>query len=174
MFGQIIGENTLVSQDDKKEYFCTSLNLREIGADFGDIVEFIPKGSRAIITKLIEKSSISQKPNSAINSSDEKLCQNRYDNLNSHKPTNSTKNEKQNAFESLNLNDYKENSDKFEDDDFWDENDMQKSTQEYMQQSENLKNKKSLKTLVFIIFIFFIINFFISLANSVKVIKFNF
>jgi len=174
LFGQIIGENTLVSQDDKKEYFCTSLNLREIGADFGDIVEFTPKGSRAIITKLIEKSAPSQKPNSAINSSDEKLWQNRYDNLNSHKPTNSTKNEKQNAFESLNLNDYKENSDKFDDDDFWDENDMQKSTQEYMQQSENLKNKKSLKTLVFIIFIFFIINFFISLANSIKVIKFSF
>ncbi|MBR2156947.1 MAG: hypothetical protein IJ923_02700 [Campylobacter sp.] len=174
MFGQIIGENTLVSQDDKKEYFCTSLNLREIGADFGDIVEFTPKGSRAIITKLIEKSATSQKPNSAINSSDEKLCQNRYESLNSHKFENSDKKEKQNAFESLNLNDYKENSDKFEDDDFWDENDMQKSTQEYMQQSENLKNKKSLKTLVFIIFIFFIINFFISLANSVKVIKFSF
>ncbi|MBQ9292224.1 MAG: hypothetical protein IJ211_03010 [Campylobacter sp.] len=51
---------------------------------------------------------------------------------------------------------------------------MQKSTQEYMQQSGNLKNKKSLKTLVFIIFIFFIINFFISLANSIKVIKFSF
>lgn len=173
MQGKIISENSVLAENGK-EYFCTSLNLREIGADFGDIVEFTPKGNRAIITKLIEKSSISQKPNSAINSSDEKLWQNRYDNLNSHKPTNSTKNEKQNAFESLNLNDYKENSDKFEDDDFWDENDMQKSTQEYMQQSENLKNKKSFKTLVLIIFIFFIINFFISLANSIKVIKFNF
>ena len=54
MLGKIIGENTLKSGE--KEYFCSTLNLREFNANLGDEVEFTPKGSVAVITKIIQKS----------------------------------------------------------------------------------------------------------------------
>ena len=151
MQGKIISENSVLAENGK-EYFCSSIDLGAVKASLGDIVEFTPKGSRATNFKIIEKSF---RPQSAPNLE-------RPNFKTTHNQT----------FQNS------QTGDKFEDDDdFWQDIDTEKSTQEYMKQSqnnENLKNKKSFKTLFYIVFIFFIINFFISLANSIKVIKFSF
>ena len=163
MIGKITSENSLLC--DGKEYFCSSLNLKNLSANIGDVVEFELKGAVAIVTKILEKGSFSTQNS-----------QNRYENL--REKLDQSREDKRYEDENKEFK-TQENADNFnaqfdDDEESWQSVDTEASTKEYLKNHAQNNAKKRLSNIIlYFIIIYVILNFLVGFFGSIRVIKFG-